>query len=98
MRNAECGRRNGRAGFDPRRESSDATRARSIPHSALVASHLAFPCAPYALAHPQAAHCRRPDRARAPVGAVYLDGPDLDLLERRARRLRPEVFKERMDL
>src|SRR5207247_2298028 len=51
-----------------------------------------------ALADAQAHHRRRADRARAAVRAVYVVRPDVDLLERRARRLRAEVFQEGVDL
>src|SRR6266550_8129863 len=102
MWNGEWGMRNGKAGFDPRRERSDATRAIHsafrIPHSALVSVHLAFPCAPDALPHPQADHRRRADRTRHRVRALYLGRPDVDILERRARRLRAEVFQEGVGL
>src|SRR6266480_1111551 len=98
MRNSECGMDRARVASDRSQRTSNPALPFRIPHSALVAPHLAFPRAPYAVPHPQAAHRRRADRTRAAVRAVYLVGPDVDLLERRARRLRAEVFQEGVDL
>src|SRR6266700_3194282 len=52
----------------------------------------------YALACAEADHCRRGDRAGSAVRPLHLDRPHVDLLERRAPRLRAEVLEEGVDL
>src|SRR5256885_268379 len=80
------------------RPRSRTTRSAGSCRTRRRRTRLTSPCDFHALADAQADHRRRADRARAAVRAVYVVRPDVDLLERRARRLRAEVFQEGVDL